>query len=371
MFIILEEYISFDNASANTCSIDELIRLCQPSICDIFFHIRCTCHIFNLCVQDSLKILELYIRPIRSAIHYLWTHPQVMKQCGKFCKINGMRPKRYARDVPTRWNSTYKLLLSTFEYKDLLCAFLDKLFNRLIYIYIQTNGIFERLHVFFSEYLTSSDHALVECILSMKTKWENIFFNIHDFFLCAIVLDPRLKLDGLGELLTLYYDSLNPITNACPSSFMILFGVQNSLTEIYNKYNEKYGLHVGTQAQQLTTSSSITPRSKAQMLVHERTKHPRGSSSSNLELENYLTTKFDFSDVEEETFDILRWWCQKTQVYPILSLMTNEILACHVSIVAVDQAFSMRGNTLDERRSTIRLENLEAQCLLNDWSRAA
>ncbi|KZT76269.1 hypothetical protein F511_46706 [Dorcoceras hygrometricum] len=31
----------------------------------------------------------------------------------------------------------------------------------------------------------------------------------------------------------------------------------------------------------------------------------------------------------------------------------------------------MRGNTLDERRSTIRLENLEAQCLLNDWSRAA
>ncbi|KZV29998.1 hypothetical protein F511_24382 [Dorcoceras hygrometricum] len=60
MFLILEEYgltskifsISFDNASANTCSIDELIRICQPSIDGKFFHIRCTCHIFNLCVQD-------------------------------------------------------------------------------------------------------------------------------------------------------------------------------------------------------------------------------------------------------------------------------------------------------------------------------
>ncbi|KZV35079.1 hypothetical protein F511_04384, partial [Dorcoceras hygrometricum] len=130
MFIILEEYgmtskffsISFDNASAKTCSIDELIRMFQPSICGKFFHIRCTCHIFNLCVQDDLKSLELYIKPIRSAIHYLWTHPQVKKQWGKFCKLNGMRVKRFARDVPTRWNSTYKLLLSTFEYKDLLCG---------------------------------------------------------------------------------------------------------------------------------------------------------------------------------------------------------------------------------------------------------
>ncbi|KZV41461.1 hypothetical protein F511_34528 [Dorcoceras hygrometricum] len=206
----------------------------------------------------------------------------------------------------------------------------------------------------------------------MKTKWEKYFFNISDIFLCVIVLDPRLKLDGLGELLTLYYDSLNPITDACPCSSMILFSVKNSLTEIYNEYNEKYGLQVGTQAQQLTTSSSTTSRlSKVQMLVRERTKRPRGSSSSNLELENYLTTTFDFSDADEETFDILRWWCQKTQVYPILYLMAKEIIACHVSTVAVEQAFSMEGNTLDERRSTIRPKNLEVQCLLNDWSRAA
>ncbi|KZV15909.1 hypothetical protein F511_14548 [Dorcoceras hygrometricum] len=131
MFLILEEYgltskifsISFDNASANTCSIDELIRMCQPSIGGKFFHIRCTCHILNLCVQDGFRSLETYIKPIRTAIHYPWTHPQVMKQWGRFCKANGMRAKRFARDVPTRWNSTYKLLLSTFEYKELLCGF--------------------------------------------------------------------------------------------------------------------------------------------------------------------------------------------------------------------------------------------------------
>ncbi|KZV34884.1 hypothetical protein F511_00786, partial [Dorcoceras hygrometricum] len=128
MFLILEEYgltsknfnFLLYNASANTCSIDELIRICQSSVGGKFFHIRCTCHIFNLCVQDRLRSLETYIKLIRNAIDYLWTHPQVMKQWGRFCKANGMRAKRFARDVPTRWNSTYKLLLSTFEYKELI-----------------------------------------------------------------------------------------------------------------------------------------------------------------------------------------------------------------------------------------------------------
>ncbi|KZV21578.1 zinc finger BED domain-containing protein RICESLEEPER 1-like, partial [Dorcoceras hygrometricum] len=224
----------------------------------------------------------------------------------------------------------------------------------------------------FCEHLTSNEPPLIECIISMKTKWEKYFLNIPDIFLCAIVLDPRLKLDGLGELLTLYYDSLDSITDACPSSFMIISSVRHSLTEIYTEYNEKYDSQVATQTQH-TTSSIITSRlTKAQNLIRDRTKRPRGSSSFNLELENYLTTTFDFSATEDEdTFDILRWWAQKKQVYLILSLMAKEILACPVSTVAVEQAFSMRENTLDERRSTIRPENLEAQCLLNDWSRAA
>ncbi|KZV13551.1 hypothetical protein F511_45286, partial [Dorcoceras hygrometricum] len=313
--------------------------------------------------------------------------------------------KRFARDVPTRWNSTYKLLLSTFEYKDLLCGFFGQVVqSSSLYLYANQwnicTTICEILKVFsdatdqlsgvyyptyhlvvthlcnvaciFCEHLTSNELPLIECIISMKTKWEKYFLNILDIFLCAIILDSRIKLDGLGELLTLYYDSLDPITDACPSSSMIISSVRHSLTEIYIEYNEKYGSQVATQTQH-TTSSIITSRlTKVQNLIRDRTKRPRGSSSSNLELEKYLTTNFDFNATDDDdTFDILRWWAQKKQVYPILSLMTKEILACPVSTVAVEQAFSMGGNTLDERRSTIRPENLEAQCLLNDWSRAA
>ena len=55
---ILHEYgllhkvltIGFDNASANTASINDLKVICQPNMGGKFFHIRCACHVLNLCV---------------------------------------------------------------------------------------------------------------------------------------------------------------------------------------------------------------------------------------------------------------------------------------------------------------------------------
>ena len=84
---ILEEYglvkkifsISFDNAAANTASINDLQNICQPNIGGKFFHVKCTCHVLNLYVQDGLKSLDVLLSPIKKAISFLWTHPKVLK----------------------------------------------------------------------------------------------------------------------------------------------------------------------------------------------------------------------------------------------------------------------------------------------------
>ena len=85
---ILEEYyllnkifsIGFDNAAANTASIVELENICRPAFGGKIFHVRCVCHVLNLCVQDGLKTLDIFLQPIKMAIQFLWKYPQKMKE---------------------------------------------------------------------------------------------------------------------------------------------------------------------------------------------------------------------------------------------------------------------------------------------------
>ena len=41
-----------------------------------------------------------------------------------FCESCNMHGVRFSRDIPTRWNSKYKLRCQSDEYKDLLCDFM-------------------------------------------------------------------------------------------------------------------------------------------------------------------------------------------------------------------------------------------------------
>ena len=44
-----------------------------------------------------------------------------MKKWVKFCESRNMRPVRFSHNVPTHWNSTYKLFCQFDEYKEMLC----------------------------------------------------------------------------------------------------------------------------------------------------------------------------------------------------------------------------------------------------------
>ena len=124
-----------------------------------------------------------------------------------------MRPVRFARYVPTRWNSTYKLLCQYDEYKELLCDFmcynvsfiilhhsqwnmcikicqLLKVFNdatnTLSGIYYSTTKLFmiETLNIVGKLYdCISQEEDLKPFILVMKAKWCSYYANIPIIYL--------------------------------------------------------------------------------------------------------------------------------------------------------------------------------------------
>ena len=97
----------FDNATANTASITELIAACSPVIDGKYFHQRCICNILNLYVQDALDLWVKHVGPIRTAVRLIHQKPPIGKAWKKYCHQKKLRYTNFEMDVSHRWNSTY------------------------------------------------------------------------------------------------------------------------------------------------------------------------------------------------------------------------------------------------------------------------
>ena len=70
-------------------------------------------------------------------------------------------------------------------------------------------------------------------------------------------------------------------------------------------------------------------------------------------------------------FDILAWWKNKREEYPILSQVVRDVMVVQVSTVASESAFSAAGRVVDPYRSRLDPEMVEALICTKDWVAAA
>ena len=82
------------------------------------------------------------------------------------------------------------------------------------------------------------------------------------------------------------------------------------------------------------------------------------------ELDQYLEESL-LPHVQE--FDVLGWWKLNKLKYPTLSRMARDILSIPVSAAAPDSVFDIINNQLDEYRSSLRPETVEALICAKDW----
>ncbi|KAL2927263.1 putative DNA repair protein RAD50, partial [Bienertia sinuspersici] len=92
--------------------------------------------------------------------------------------------KVIALDTPIRWDSTYKLLHDATAYCDVLIDMYNK--------------------------TRASDGPSGKRLLdNMKVKWCAYFTEFPPIYAIAAILDPGVKLEGLANLLTFYYQQLD------------------------------------------------------------------------------------------------------------------------------------------------------------------
>ena len=100
-------------------------------------------------------------------------------------------------------------------------------------------------------------------------------------------------------------------------------------------------------------------------IIHEKQAIPPMKS----ELEVYLEEGVYIPEGSSNSFSALEWWKNNSLKYKILSKMAADILAIPISTVASESTFSAGGRVIDEYRSKLNEDSIEALICGGDWLR--
>ncbi|KAL5557277.1 hypothetical protein UlMin_039513 [Ulmus minor] len=364
--------LTLDNASSNDVSVEALGSQLQLKgllpYNGEFFHLRCCCHILNLVVQDGLKHIDRAIEKIRESVKYVkGSRSQVRKQKFLDC-VNALLYRRAFEHLALS-DSNYKSCPSAEEWDKVekVWRFLQVFYDATLVFsgtkYPTANFFFPSIsqcYLTLKMALEGTDEYLRFIASMMWVKFQKYWANFSVILAIACILDPRYKM----TFVELCYKKAHG-----EDSLEILL-VRNKLYSLFDEYKSKSS-H--------PTTTSISSR------ANEATSH-----LESMEVESKLDLFKEFDDITSEefsyahksqlelyldepkmsrnvNFDVLTFWKSHQYRYPELAAMAHDVLSIPVSTVASEATFSVGGRVLDQYRSSLKPENVEAIICTRDW----
>ncbi|CAN0917081.1 Putative AC transposase [Linum grandiflorum] len=407
-----------DNASANDGAVRHLkeqLASWGTSIMDgKYLHVRCVAHIINLVVTEGLREIGISVRRVRECVKWVNSSPareETFEVAVAACRI--LSKKKMCMDVPTRWNSTYLMLQSTIPF-EMAIDFLPKMnrayeveMNQKMYedeemhqkvpmgpatlqdfvkvkkmveylhrFYILTNLVsgtaYVTSHLFFKEmcdlldtisgFERNEDLEIKMMGARMKLKvgkyWmeeKELNPKLNKILYIAAVLDPRQKMRHVEKCLKKVYG----VSRATE----LIIEIKQQIREMFEEYKNMV-------IQQPTTSSTSNSMSKSTATVF--------SSYGNDNLETVVrgscSTLIDDSDddnAEAETSD-LDLYLQEKQFKEVIRKENENLVVDKFDIlVASESAFSTGGRVLNDFRTSLSPNVVEAVICYEDWLRSS
>ena len=400
--------MTFDNASSMTYMANLVKNNLREYVLDEdSLHVRCACHVLNLCVQDGVRAIGPYHEKIRHAVLCINSSGLRLQEWKAFLRQCQLRPVKIKADCSTRWNSTYEMLSKAITYKEPLTRFFNSRFPQhalsdddwvkcekymafLSLLYSMTHcfsTVYQPcaqsflpnaclLANLFNQYRFSSDYD--DYLPAMEEKWRKYYSIIPDIYIYACILDPRHKYEGTYTFIDIYYDAMQVETlNMSKEDY------KNQVTDkffhLFQVYETKYGtIRTSVPPSQSRQSGKKSKGlwgqvtnmvSKYQVSAGADSSRSRRSQSDVSELQMYMSYDFTKGMSEEDKcgLDLMEWWKEQAPKHPILAAMARDIFAIQVSSVASERAFSASGRVLDDRRTRLKPETLEMCVCYKDW----
>jgi hypothetical protein len=197
-----------------------------------------------------------------------------------------------------------------------------------------------------NEMCHSDDVFLKGMALKMKKKYDRYwgkFDQLNIMLLVSTVLDPRYKLKFVNWSISENFNSkdakeLKELLETC----------------LYQVFAEYSGVVHGSES----GSSSGRLGGKGDLYNYNRFLESTGSSSAQSDLQKYLDESLE-SQLPND-FDVLKWWKGNSSRLPILAKMAKDLFAIPISTVPSESTFSLGGRVIDEHRSCLTPQMVEA-----------
>ncbi|KAF7140568.1 hypothetical protein RHSIM_Rhsim06G0015900 [Rhododendron simsii] len=342
------------------------------------FHVRCAAHILNLIVNDGLNVIKSSIEKVRDSVAYWTATPKreekfedAAHQLGVFCG------KKLSLDCPTRWNSTYLMLLTAIKYRSAfgrlelkdpqykrcpnddwnmaidICERL-KVFYEVTLLFSGTS--YPTSNLFFksvceikmklSEWVLCENFVVLEMALKMIEKYDKYWENSHGFLGVAAALDPRFKM----SVIEYYYSSIYG-----EHDDEMIESIRRRCFNLLTIYEGKNKNDSASASKPPASTTEVNNFDSFEMFLNAKKKVK--SAHVQLELDHYLE---DDLLPRHESFDILTWWKSSGLKYPTLEAIAQDVLAVPISIVASEFSFSTGGRVITPNRNRLNPKTLEA-----------
>ncbi|KAL9661670.1 hypothetical protein QQ045_026496 [Rhodiola kirilowii] len=311
--------LTLNNASSNDVLVSRVAsHLMLTNVSNQLLHVRCTCHILNLIVQDGLSVLspsiEKIITIVRSMNFSIKRHELWVSSCAEL----GLSKHNIDNDVPHRWNSTYELLNIAVKYKTAMHRYCQKV------------------------------NESRNCSIDVPN--EHDWADFPMIFCLTTVMDPRFKLLAIESWLSLYELTELDIEMKVASVRTVLHQLydmykRNLLTECTMNTDTVCMPTSVAREHEIDVNISVVPSASMAKLKRARV----SISGASTDLQIYLD--LDTLDIDDNSsFNVLEWWKANSTMYHVLSIMTKDLLSIPASTIASEAAFSAGGRVVSESK---------------------
>lgn len=297
-------------------------------------------------------------------------------------------------DDQSKWNTTYQMLVAASELKEVfscldtsdadykgaltmeewklaetLCTHLKPIYDVANILSSVTNSpsvitIFQevwKLQLDYGRAVTNEDPFISDLTKTMQVKIEKYWRECSLVLAIAVVMDPRLKMKFVEYSFSRVYGDdahayIKMVDDGIHELFQEYEALPLPLTPAYTE-EEKGSMKTGQYPEGTELSDNGLTDFDAYIM---QTSSQQMKSELDVYLEESLLPRV-------QDIDVLGWWRVNRVKYPTLSKIARDILCVAASTVPADSVFDTTSKQMDQYRSSLQPETVEALVCAKDW----